>query len=193
MHRPSASILIGLMLLLQIGCQREEPEIWWVEYEDTTVSYTEQYVSSDGVNYTLSSREYNEQFVTRYPDGEIVTDSAVDTRVPDPARGEYNRMKIERRGDRWYLSFEYRLEREGNEPHEMQGRLELQLVSGTWSQFADGQEVVARVTDRSHEELRSGLERKIGGYFDEVDAVSFAGGSRVRWGETDRCANADAC
>lgn len=162
------SLMIVLSVL--VGCEKlGSGESWWVEHEDTTVSYAEKYTSVDGVNYTLASTRYEREYVTRYSDGETLTESEVDTALPDSGRGEYDRVRLGRRGDIIVLLFEYRYVTEYGEPFELSGQSDLELVSGTWKDFAADKEVMVRFTDEGRRALLTKMERDIGAiYHNEI-------------------------
>ncbi len=136
-------------------------QTWWIEHEEVIESYDEQYVSLDGVNYEIASSRFDYKLTWRTSEGDTFTESETDNSLPDASAGEYDRLRLRKQGDRYFVLMEHNYLSEEGTPFEVKQRMELELVSGTWADFAAGRDITARFTDQSHGELESMLENRI--------------------------------
>lgn len=156
--------------MLGAGCDKlgGGTETWWVEHGETVESTEEKYISIDGVNYTIASSRFEFHYSTRTSEGDTWNESETDESLPDAGRGEHDRITLQRKGETYYLLLDYRYVDEAGEPMEVQSRMELELVSGTWRDFAAGRDIKARFTDESHERHRAKLEAMAMEFYDQM-------------------------
>ncbi len=155
-----SSVVAALAFL--VGCgQLGGGDSGWIEVEETTESYDEEYMSVDGINYTISSKRWESSWVFRYSDGDTFSDSDVDTYLPDSNKGEYDRIRLGRRGETIVLTFEYRYVNEDGTVTEHKRQSDLELVSGTWADYAAGKDLTVRFTDEGHQQLMDEIRSEL--------------------------------